>query len=194
MLTWVFCVCWICKGRTCKVRDCKGKTCHGQEKQNRGWTLRRRTLLKLREWASWRWIAASLLPPKSCCIGFSRSLRFFLFATSKAALPLWSGSMLLKVQHEWRDVKLQVASVVYVECCRWKEQTEFDNKCSTSRTHLRQHALSGVPSANLERPCPPHPKPRPGRQAGTGEETRLSFCFRLCWRQKKAPSSLRCEL
>lgn len=26
--------------------------------------------------------------------------------------------MLFKVQSEWRDVKLQGASVVYVECCR----------------------------------------------------------------------------
>lgn len=42
----------------------------------------------------------------------------FFFATSKAAVALWCGSMLFKVQTEWRDVKLQGASVVYAECCR----------------------------------------------------------------------------
>lgn len=49
---------------------------------------------------------------------FGRWLGLFLSAASKAAAALWCGSMLFKVQGEWRDVKLQGASVVYVECCR----------------------------------------------------------------------------
>lgn len=52
---------------------------------------------------------------------FSRSLELFLSATSKAAAALSCGSMLFKVQSEWRDVRLQGASVVYVECCRERQ-------------------------------------------------------------------------
>lgn len=45
----------------------------------------------------------------------SRSLGLFIFATSKGLCLLWCGSMLFKVQSEWKDVKLQGASVVCEE-------------------------------------------------------------------------------
>lgn len=35
------------------------------------------------------------------------------------------------------------------ESCTWKEQTEFDNECPTSRTHLRQCTLSRAPQLTL---------------------------------------------